>query len=551
MTDKASVEKRKIEERRPTHRDVVERIVVTGILTLETPAHFGNGDADAFTDMPLLEDELDGSPLLPGTSIAGALRSYLREREVGDWEPLPRLPQHAADEKEKRKEERRFKTEQESERKLAASILFGGYRGDEDGWQSPLIVHDALGHTDDYELRDGVKIDLQTRTAEDDKKFDMRLLAAGATFDLRFELTIGVPDGADVNDRPAIEAHRKELLKALVTALTGLEKGEITLGARKRRGFGRCSVSKWTVCRYDMAKRADLLAWLAESRGAPDALWTPPVEPKTATSILEALRKALGTKIDLHTDKRKRFVLEAIFEMDGSLMVRSGFGESDCGPDMIHLHSPRRDKHGALKRRPILAGTSWAGVLRSRATQIANTLATDRSVARRLIDRMFGPEEIKAETREAWASRIEVAESVIDGGRLLEQSRVKIDRFTGGAFESALFSEQPLFGGSGSRVSLKLSLRLPEAKTKEDQTWQQAEIGLLLLLLKDLWTGDLPLGGEVSVGRGRLKGVKASLALEQNQWVLIRSANDGVTVEGEKQTLQEFVNVLKEVFDHE
>ena len=40
--------------RRPTHRQIVERIVITGTLVLETPAHFGNGDADAFTDMPLL-----------------------------------------------------------------------------------------------------------------------------------------------------------------------------------------------------------------------------------------------------------------------------------------------------------------------------------------------------------------------------------------------------------------------------------------------------------------------------------------------------------------
>ncbi len=33
----------------------------------------------------------------------------------------------------------------------------------------------------------------------------------------------------------------------------------------------------------------------------------------------------------------------------------------------------------------------------------------------------------------------------------------------------------------------------------------------MLLLLKDLWTGDLPIGGESSVGRGRLKGLSATL----------------------------------------
>ena len=44
---------------------------------------------------------------------------------------------------------------------------------------------------------------------------------------------------------------------------------------------------------------------------------------------------------------------------------------------------------------------------------------------------------------------------------------------------------------------------------------EEAQIGLLLHILKDLWAGDLPLGGEWSPGRGRLEGVKADLYLHQ------------------------------------
>ncbi len=99
------------------------------------------------------------------------------------------------------------------------------------------------------------------------------------------------------------------------------------------------------------------------------------------------------------------------------------------------------------------------------------------------------------------SSRVITEESVVEGGRDLVQSRVKIDRFTGGAFPAALFSEQPVFGGAGTTLKLNLTLRNPEP----------AEIGLLLLVLKDLWTGDLPLGGESSVGRGRLQGTRSHL----------------------------------------
>ena len=61
---------------RTEHRSIKERWVITGTLHLETPAHFGNGDANAISDMPLLLNEVDQKPLLPGTSIAGALRNY-------------------------------------------------------------------------------------------------------------------------------------------------------------------------------------------------------------------------------------------------------------------------------------------------------------------------------------------------------------------------------------------------------------------------------------------------------------------------------------------
>ncbi len=56
--------------KRNTHRSVVERILVRGTLVFESPAHFGSGEADALTDMPVLLDEASGAPLLPGTSIA-------------------------------------------------------------------------------------------------------------------------------------------------------------------------------------------------------------------------------------------------------------------------------------------------------------------------------------------------------------------------------------------------------------------------------------------------------------------------------------------------
>ena len=69
-------------------RRIAERILIEGTLILETPAHFGNGDTVGFTDIPLLLDPLEGKqPLLTGASLAGALRTYLREFQYGFSSP--------------------------------------------------------------------------------------------------------------------------------------------------------------------------------------------------------------------------------------------------------------------------------------------------------------------------------------------------------------------------------------------------------------------------------------------------------------------------------
>jgi CRISPR/Cas system CMR subunit Cmr4 (Cas7 group RAMP superfamily) len=184
---------------------------------------------------------------------------------------------------------------------------------------------------------------------------------------------------------------------------------------------------------------------------------------------------------------------------------------------------------------PVLSGTSLAGVIRSQSLRIARTVASDSSTAEEFVRDLFGympkPGDMNKRKR---ASRVTVNESEIGGAyHDLVQSRVKIDRFTGGASETALFTEQPLFGGG---FRLKLSVREPS----------RADIGLLLLVLKDLWTGFVPVGGEVSVGRGRLRGFNATLRHGENEWQLDldKDAHLRVTPAGGRRSLDEYVNAF-------
>jgi CRISPR/Cas system CSM-associated protein Csm3 (group 7 of RAMP superfamily) len=473
-------------------RHIQKRWLITGQLELLTPTHLSNGDADPGVDLPIVTDPLEGRALLPGASLAGALRHYLNSY-LGHY-----------DQTEKGREENATS---------GASLIFGGVRGRDDGEQSAFIVQDALGEIPQIELRDGVHINPVTRTATDQAKYDLQLLAAGTTFSLGFELVI--TQGMD----------EKRVRHMLGAALSGLQAGEIPLGGRKQRGFGACRVKQWQVWEYDLTQADDLKAWLAHGRA--ESQWvTQQRPPASGDDILPLLNLKPAS---LPADQRQQFQVEATLAIQGSLLIRSGF-EQSSGPDVAHLTSHRP---GEKEPVPVLSGTSLAGVMRGQALRIARTLAgaNGRVKADALVDDLFG---LMVEKRKR-ASRVRVAETTIKGDtRNLVQSRVRIDRFTGGAFESALFEEQPVFGGLAT-----LSFHIDHP--------QDREIGLLLLVLKDLWTGYTPVGGETSVGRGRLQGQSACLVYhhptEPMTWEL-KSQGEQLDIQGDKARLEQYVQTL-------
>jgi CRISPR/Cas system CSM-associated protein Csm3 (group 7 of RAMP superfamily) len=450
-------------------RGLQERILVTGTLLLETPAHLGAGDSDGPLDVPLILDPLEGRALLPGTSLAGALRNYLAQ--IDGW---------------------------------SADQLFGRV-GDDESVGSWLIVDDALGGHPEVELRDGVEIDPKTRTAKDKKKFDIELLEAGTEFPLSLELL--VPENSPVY-----------LRRASATALRGLETGAIRLGLRRRRGYGRCRVTRWKVRRYDLTMPKGMIAYLESDPSAEIA----------GGDICSLLGVA-----PLDEQPAPTLSLDGTFLMDGSLLIRSGFGDSDA-PDFLHLHSRRAGKSAPV---PVLSGTSLAGALRNRALRIVNTLGKDPHIIPALFG--CGPED-QGRKQPPKASRLWTEEAEIRDPLERVQTRVAIDRFTGGSFSSALFSEQPVFPQSATRVHI--SFRVHEAKDKD--------VGLVLLLLKDLWTGDLPLGGESSIGRGRLAGERAELLYDGARWVLADAGHGNIEVNGDREKLEAFVRAFAEEAAH-
>jgi CRISPR/Cas system CSM-associated protein Csm3 (group 7 of RAMP superfamily) len=453
-------------------RSLSARWVVCGDLVLEAACHLGNGDVGDRIDLPLVRDLVEGRPLLTGTSLAGGLRSHVYDRLIGFGvreQEEDQEPDHAR-----------------------ASRLFGGRRGDDEGSQSPLIVFDSLADATPAEVRDGVALNSARGTAEEHLKFDFELIPAGTRFPLRLELLVSQAD------------HEANDLALLALALTGLQNGDIPLGARRSRGLGACRASNWRVKRFDLSARAGWLAWLASDHLDPLRGLSP------LADIAQALRPPEGSQGRMLDDRRDQVRIEVALQVRGGLLVRSPGLEASAA-DAGHLHSGGQ---------PILPGTSLAGALRARALRIASLVRAAQGDAERWIEGLFGPrlpKDRKLRFRPC-ASRLRTSERRVIDGQSLRAARIRVDRFTSGVVDGGLFDEEPSYRG---RVELTLVVRRPRS----------GELGLLLLVLKDLLTGDLPLGGSSSVGRGVVRG-RAELHLPGRDNVFVLDPEARANPEG-------------------
>lgn len=514
---------------------IMRRIIATGTLSLTTAARFGGGASDA-TDAALLRDG-DDRPFIPGASLAGALRGYLRRRTID-----------AAD----------APAGQRDRDARALAALFGGgedppspgrpnpetsgNRRTGEDFLSMLAVDDAFVLGDAAgdvatALRDRVRIDPTRRTADDQGKFDYEVLEPGASFAVRLELALR-------------EAHRelhddlRRLFNALLDALTA---EEIRLGAHTRRGMGRVSVERWSVLELDLSRPSDVVRWLRGDEPDEDC-----PQRCGAAGMWDAMATLPPEGV---------FAISAELELAGPLLLRStdaprlGDPGSPPVPDGALLHLPDVVQLTSGGR-AVIPGTSLAGVLRHRALRICRALGMGDEQAAGLVAAVWGPllhrareegpERDTGTDRLARASRLLVDDAFVDGGALQRQTRIAVDRFTGGARGTALLEEAPLWPGRDQPATLRIGLRLLPKRGSAELS--EAECGLLLLLLKDLCTGDLPVGGGAAVGRGILRGRRGTIELrtaERRRWRWRAAADGALTFdEGDPNELEAFVEAF-------
>ena len=212
-------------------RDVSLVIEVTGELVCCGPLHVGDWHDGPGNRMPVQRDG-QHQLLIPGTSIAGALRSWLSSVSTASGP---------------------FDT-----RRLFGHIVPGTERGDASLFQ----VDDAVAGAG-LDHRDGVAIDRGSGAAAGGFLYEREVVPAGTRF--TFRLTAHEPRAGGTRVGEAVSC--------LVAALAA---GRITFGARRSAAWGACD---WKIRGYAEAIRRRVPAW---SRGC--AGNRPPHRPVTMRS---------------------------------------------------------------------------------------------------------------------------------------------------------------------------------------------------------------------------------------------------------------------------
>jgi CRISPR/Cas system CSM-associated protein Csm3 (group 7 of RAMP superfamily) len=429
------------------------KIVLQGKIELLSAALPGSGNAEN-SDADVMVNK-HRKPFIPATAFLGAIRHCLDH----SYRRLPGLWG--------------FTQENRVGRQSPAANV---------SWQSAVNCADLTlveGNNASVVVRDGIKINNTCGIVVDKKKYDYEVVDAGAQFSLHMEFSWD--DGnksLPAQEKQDITKDSVEKTVATIVQLLQVKpptaNGQIRIGAKTNNGLGKITLREAKILVFDFAKKTDVLRWLKQDFAAQPAvnLDTTPW-PRTTNQL----------------------VIEVALSLKNSLIIRS-YSVDPHMPDAVHMQSA--GKH-------VLTGSSFKGALRARAEKIANTLGKPPS----LIHKLFGNVDGDSRSSDASKGRLHVEEIFLPASLASEaQTRIKIDRFTSGTIESALFDTMPVFAKSAEPIR---NIRITIEHCREH------EIGLVLLVLKDLWTGDLAIGGEKNVGRGVFAGKEAVITMKDLQ----------------------------------
>ncbi len=472
--------------------------VITATLKARTAVHIGSGQGNDLTDA-LIRRDAQGRPFIPGTAIAGALRSLLTRL-------APRLGAKPC----------AALTGSSESCDCSVCRLFGDINpSDEEGSQSAasrVLVFNAYPRNNPGRplIRDGVGIDRVTGAAAraGSVKFDLEVLPAESEFELRIELR-----DADEQDE-----------QLLAAGLAEWQAGRLWLGGRVARGLGAFDLDNLQFKELPLDTPNQVLDYLRADE--PWQIATP--EPKWLKDKLSSVQARIQLVNNNLPDAVVRYwvIIKGALQAQGPLLTNDTMVAGMSGFD----HAPLLAQVGGW-RHPVLTGAGLRGVLRSHAERIARTLTTHNATGKddfllkcpacspvesrpdaplASCDTLLKDAKVPSDvivTDEQLCLACRLFGNTRRGSRLIVEDApyagdnsptlkmfdfLAIDRFTGGGKDGAKFDAIALWRPA---FTLRLYLENP-------QEW---ELGWLALVLRDMEEGWLSVGFGAAKGFGQVR----------------------------------------------
>jgi CRISPR/Cas system CSM-associated protein Csm3 (group 7 of RAMP superfamily) len=498
------------------------RHVARVVIEFTTPFHVGTGEGGYGADALVVTDA-NGLPALPGSSLAGALRATFQERVSAAFVAAG-APAAAARKQAEDRTNQIFGHQTNDEgRGSRLSLTWAAIHDRNDQpveglWPRTSLTNDpVLNEALGLRIRDHVRLTHRGAAAHQGK-FDDSPVAAGHRFTFELELVSHLKDDQDWKD--------------LLATLTS---GVLRLGGKSRRGYGAFKVERIRARSFHLGDRQDFADYAAhpahleppKSGPAQAASSPPPPDPTQWPPTLEHFPLPPPSPPPGSVTITLRLKPRGYWMFGGGEDVHAAAGKP---ADMAPLREERIVWNGSLGRVEdkllLLPGSAIKGALSHRLAFHRNRLALrfaddctvagncpndsdGHRVAQSALERITGIHNDAVRDLFGFVAegQADVSEEQAARGRVLIDDlywtaaqpsdqlipHVSIDRFTGGAADSKLFCERPLWQGDFPELKLTIldANRLP-------LTTRQA----LQAALADLAQGRLALGAGAGRGLG-------------------------------------------------
>lgn len=435
-----------------------KRLLAHIVLEAETPLVISSGGKTTLTDSAILKD-INGYPYIPGATIAGILRHCLGEEKAKDFFGLK---------EEKTTRGSRIIFSEGKIIELYGNVLDGIVNGDQE-FERRFLRLPKRNHV--RLTRKGV--------AKDTGKFDEEVIYKGTRFAFDIEM---------------VASGNEEQEPIFNDVLNELGNDTFRIGGGSRSGFGKIRVIEIKKKNLDLRQSSQLNEYLMMS----SALNSNYDDWDSYTSTSHA--SAGWIKYDLTLTPVDFF------------SFGSGLGDNEVDATPVKESFIKWENgRGSFKDNALLIpATSLKGVLAHRVAFHYNVKhkvfamptpmedfkehTTDKNPA---VRELFGYQDAN-EGQKCGAC---LFSDIIGEYKVKEKvfNHVKIDRFTSGAMDGALFSEK-VIDGTDSHLHFKTSIliRKPGIDSKD---FNEA-IDCLEKALSDIDSGTLPLGGASGRGHG-------------------------------------------------